>query len=83
MAHHDIRESDMLTGVDASGPAEAITHYGHVHGWKLKTEKLRELRSGVWALLHGERILFTDDPRDLLASVEAGPPTAGGMSSPP
>ncbi|GEM48346.1 hypothetical protein [Deinococcus cellulosilyticus] len=58
-----IREAGMLTVIEAAGPVEALSHYGHVHGWKLKPDWLQELREGVWSLFHGELMLFTEDPR--------------------
>ena len=83
MAHHHIREAGMLTVVDASGPTEAITHCGHVHGWKLKTEKPKELRSGVWSLFHGEPMLFAENPRVMVVMVDQCSLDPGRNLSPP
>ena len=80
MAHYYIREAGMLTVIDASGPTEALTHYGHVHGWKLKTGALKELRSGVWSLFHGELMLFSEDPGATVVLVDECPLTPGRLS---
>lgn len=58
-----IRDAGLLSVVQAATAGDALRFYSQAHGWKIPESSLQPVRNGVWALFHGELMVFDHDPR--------------------